>query len=151
MDCSPPHSSLHRIIQARILEWVATSFSRGSSWPRDWTPLLRRLHWQAGSLPLAPPGKPQWNYTNSWIFTYNYNFIFQINYLTPYLNQIQPFSLEAFYPSKWQITHVIWGLNTVQSSWRRLHQSEFKPKNRNAGVIWILTGDLYRDLISVLL
>ena len=27
----------HRILQARILEWVAISFSRGSSWPRDWT------------------------------------------------------------------------------------------------------------------
>ena len=109
-------------------------------------PLLRRLHWQAGSLPLVPPGKPQWNYTTSWIFTYNHNFIFQINYLTPYLNQVQPFSFEAFYFSKWQITHVIWGLNTVQSSWKWLHQSEFKLKNRNPGVICILTGDLYRDL-----
>ena len=29
MDCSPPGSSIHRILQARILEWVATSFSRG--------------------------------------------------------------------------------------------------------------------------
>ena len=34
MDCSPP---VHEISQARILEWVAISFSRGSSWPRDWT------------------------------------------------------------------------------------------------------------------
>ena len=31
MDCSPPGSSVHRILQARILEWVAISFSRGSS------------------------------------------------------------------------------------------------------------------------
>ena len=37
MDCSPPGSSLHGILQARILEWVAISFSRGSSQPRDWT------------------------------------------------------------------------------------------------------------------
>ena len=37
MDCSPPGSSVHRILQARILEWVAISFSRGSSWPRDRT------------------------------------------------------------------------------------------------------------------
>ena len=37
MDCSPPGSSVHRIFQARILEWVSISFSRGSSWPRDWT------------------------------------------------------------------------------------------------------------------
>ena len=37
MDCSPPGSSVHGILQARILEWVAIPFSRGSSWPRDWT------------------------------------------------------------------------------------------------------------------
>ena len=37
MDYSPPGSSVHEISQARILEWVANSFSRGSSQPRDWT------------------------------------------------------------------------------------------------------------------
>ena len=37
MDCSPPGSSVHVILQARILEWVAISFSRGSSPPRDRT------------------------------------------------------------------------------------------------------------------
>ena len=36
MDCRPPGSSLHGILQARILEWVAISFSRESSWYRDW-------------------------------------------------------------------------------------------------------------------
>ena len=36
MDCSPPDSSLCGISQTRILEWVAVSFSRGSSWPRNW-------------------------------------------------------------------------------------------------------------------
>ena len=37
MDCSLPGSSIHWISQARILEWVAISFSRGSSWHRDQT------------------------------------------------------------------------------------------------------------------
>ena len=37
MDCSLPGSSLHGILQARILEWVAISFSRGSSQPMDQT------------------------------------------------------------------------------------------------------------------
>ena len=37
MDCSPPGSSTHGLFQARILEWVAISFSRGSSQPRDQT------------------------------------------------------------------------------------------------------------------
>ena len=35
LDCSPPGASVHGILHARILEWVAISFSRGSSWPRD--------------------------------------------------------------------------------------------------------------------
>ena len=37
IDCSLPGSSMHGIFQARILEWLAVSFSRGSSQPRDWT------------------------------------------------------------------------------------------------------------------
>ena len=37
MDGSLPCFSVHAIFQARVLEWVAISFSRGSSWPRDWT------------------------------------------------------------------------------------------------------------------
>ena len=37
MDCSLPGSSLHGILQARVLEWIAISFSRGSSRPRNWT------------------------------------------------------------------------------------------------------------------
>ena len=83
--CDPPGSSVHGIFQARILEWVAISFSRG------WNPdlphcrqmlyslshqgsfyflqriylrfqgsnpcLLPLLHWQMSPLPLAPPGK----------------------------------------------------------------------------------------------
>ena len=36
-DCSPPGSSVHGILQARILEWIAMHFSRGSSQPRDRT------------------------------------------------------------------------------------------------------------------
>ena len=37
VDCNPPGSSVHGILQARILEWVAMPFSRGSSQPRDRT------------------------------------------------------------------------------------------------------------------
>ena len=54
MNCSLPGSSIHGILQARILEWVAIPFSRGSSRPRDWpgSPAL-----QADSLPSEPPGR----------------------------------------------------------------------------------------------
>ena len=41
MDCSPPGSSVHGIFQARVLEWGAIAFSRGSSWPRDQTRVSR--------------------------------------------------------------------------------------------------------------
>ena len=41
MDCSPPASSVHVILQAKIQEWVAIPFSRGSSWPRDQTQVSR--------------------------------------------------------------------------------------------------------------
>ena len=37
IDCSLPGSSVRVIFQARVLEWVAISFSRGYTWPRDWT------------------------------------------------------------------------------------------------------------------
>ena len=59
VDRSLPGSSVHGILQARILKWVAIYFSRGSSWLRDQTLcILHLLHWQVGSLPLAPLGKP---------------------------------------------------------------------------------------------
>ena len=54
MDCSPPGSSVHEILQARILEWVAMPFSRGSSPPRDQT---RSPALQADSLSSEQPGK----------------------------------------------------------------------------------------------
>ena len=59
MDQSPPGSSVHGILQARILEWVAMPSSRGSSQPRHQAHVsYHLLHWQVGSLSLAPPGKP---------------------------------------------------------------------------------------------
>ena len=59
MDHRRPGSSVHWILQARILEWLAMLSSRVSSWPRDWTCISyivcisRRC-----SLTLVPPGKP---------------------------------------------------------------------------------------------
>ena len=49
MDCCWPGSSVRGISQARILEWVALSFSRGSSWPRDWTCIGRRILYHSAS------------------------------------------------------------------------------------------------------
>ena len=58
MDCSPPVSSVHRILQARILEWVAMLSSRGSSQPRDQTHLLCLLALASRFFTTEPPGKP---------------------------------------------------------------------------------------------
>ena len=55
MDCSLPGSSIHGIFQARILEWVAISLCRGSSWPRDQTPSAAL---RADPLLSEPPEKP---------------------------------------------------------------------------------------------
>ena len=55
MDCSLPGSSVHGIFQARVLEWVAIAFSRGSSRPRDWTQVSCM---QADALLSELPGKP---------------------------------------------------------------------------------------------
>ena len=54
VDCSPPGFSVHGILQARILEWVAMPFSGELN-----AGLLHLPHWQASSLPLTPPGTPR--------------------------------------------------------------------------------------------
>ena len=54
MDCSPRGSSVHGISQAKILEWVAISFSRGSSQPRDGTCVSCIA---GGFFTVEPPGK----------------------------------------------------------------------------------------------
>ena len=56
MDCSLPGSSVHGIFQARILEWIAISFSRRSSRHRDWTQVSRVVgrHFTVLSHPESP-------------------------------------------------------------------------------------------------
>ena len=56
VDCSPPGSSVHGILQARILEWVAISSSKGPSWPRDWTCFPGVSCTAGDSLLLSHPG-----------------------------------------------------------------------------------------------
>ena len=59
MHCSLAVSSVHGILQARILEWVTMPFSKGNFPTQGSNPcLLPLLHRQPDSLPLAPPGKP---------------------------------------------------------------------------------------------
>ena len=65
MDYILPRFSVHRISQARILEWVAISFSRGSSWPREWTHISCM---QADSLSTNHQGSPVSQFRHSVMF-----------------------------------------------------------------------------------
>ena len=56
LDYGPPGSSVHEILQAKILEWIATSSSRGSSQPRDQTHISRIA---SGFSTTEPLGKPR--------------------------------------------------------------------------------------------
>ena len=63
MDCSPPGSSRHEILQARLLEWGAIPSSRGSSQPKDRTHVPCAA---GGFFTAEPPGKPpEWQHTPS--------------------------------------------------------------------------------------
>ena len=62
MDCSPPGSSVHGILQSRILEWVVMPSSRGSSQPRYRTCVSRTV---GRFFSTEPPGKPHDCSTNS--------------------------------------------------------------------------------------
>ena len=57
MDHSPPGSSVHGSLQTRILEWVAIPSSRDLPNPESEPTSLMSPALEAGSLPLAPPGK----------------------------------------------------------------------------------------------
>ena len=60
------------IIQVRILECFSMPSSRGSSWQRNRTYISCFLYWQAGSLPLATPGKPIYIWMCAYIYIYIY-------------------------------------------------------------------------------
>ena len=74
MDCSPPGSSVHGILQARILEWVDMPSSRGSSWPRDQT----RVSCIAGKFFTTElPGKPMYMCMCVCLYIYVYVYIME--------------------------------------------------------------------------
>ena len=60
VNCSPPGSSVHGVLQARIPGVGCQALLQGIFQTQGWNShLLLLLHWQVGSLPLAPPGKPK--------------------------------------------------------------------------------------------
>ena len=73
MDCSPPGSSVHGISQARILEWVTISSSRGASQPRGWTHISCISCIGSRFFTTEPPGKPINALPISSLISYNWN------------------------------------------------------------------------------
>ena len=63
MNCNPPGSSVYRIFQARILEWVVIPFSRGSSWSRDqtWVSCIAGRLFTIWATREAPRQKQRWH------------------------------------------------------------------------------------------
>ena len=103
-DCSPPSSSVHGIFQSRMLEWVAISFSRGFSQPRDQTRIScvscidRQIlyHCITGSqqhyLPIAKPWKqPKCASTEGWIKKMWYTHTHTTAYYLAIKNEIMSF------------------------------------------------------------
>ena len=66
MDCNPPGFSVHGHLQARILEWVAIPFSRGSSWPGN----LGLLHCRQILYHLSHQGSPKGNRNHKCVITF---------------------------------------------------------------------------------
>ena len=97
MDCSLSGSSVHGIFQAKVLVWVAISFSRGSSRPRDWTQVsciagrffyhLSHIHQSSvtGSFPKLTPKNELWLFPFSCFFHFSSHMILKGSFL--------PFSL----------------------------------------------------------
>ena len=87
--CQAP---VHGILQARILEWIVISFSRGSSQPRDQMRLLDLLHWQVDSFPqsfLPTPFFPPYIYKNMVLFLFFSLIIIMDSRIFPPLNVLE--------------------------------------------------------------
>ena len=85
-DSSLPGSSVHRVFQARILEWVANSFSRASSWPNDW------IHDSC-------VGRQVLYYWETWAVPFKYKHLTTGNFPSFSLSPCFPFSVPSLSPS----------------------------------------------------
>ena len=115
VDCSLPGFSVHGILQARILDWVTISFSRGSSQPRDWT--------QVSALPSEPPGKPL-----SYGFSSSHVWMQELDHK------------EGLVTKSWRFSIVV-----LEKTWSPLDCKEIKPVNPKGNQPWIFTGRTHTE------
>ena len=151
MDYTPPGSSVHGILQARILEWVAIPFSRGSSWPRNriWVSCVAGRFFTVWATREA---KGHLNYFSVWAFMNKVVVNIAWRFLCGYNGHDWVTSLELFtfmhWRRKWQPTPVFlpgesqgWepgglpsiGSHRVGHSWRDLAAATL-PLGRYQGV-----------------
>ena len=133
--------TVHGILQARTLEWVAFPFSRGSSQPRDWTQIS---HIGADSLPAEPQGKPKNTVVGSlsllqWIFLAQESnwgllhckwILYQLNY-----HQGSPLLAFFFFGNIYLLgcTGLSWVTWDLRSSWQHVKSSHL---NRDVTLYW---------------
>ena len=104
MDCGPPGSSVHGISQARMVEWVAIFFSRGSSRPRDQT---QGFCIAGGFFTAEPPGK-HLLLLSTVIFRFIYVVYGWSSCVYPYICYVYPFSITGYISSvfySWSVFH----------------------------------------------
>ena len=146
MDSSLPSSSVHRISQAQILEWVAVPSSRGSSWPWDWTcdSYIAGIFFTA-----EPPGKPPANMTDGQSFEAHYCISIQSS-----TSKVNTTSL--FCQSSWALASrlhysgnaTLYALLLLMSSHRALSYSEtHAPRHNLKSTKSWNTGTLSRILV----
>ena len=139
MDCSPPGFSVHRILQSRILEWVAVPFSKGSSYPRVklWSPAL-----QADSLPSKPPGN------TNYIFCFLKNLLWRLGieimhhlFFSPRVNRWHNCKClrHRGYGHLGFSLHLEWSQvvkeNTLELSWQMARKSKENEKPRRSHIL----------------
>ena len=131
MDCSPPDSSVHEILQARILECPVLLqeifLTQGLN-----SCLLGLLHWQAGCLPLAPTGKPIY-------FMHSVNSVYRSIPISQLIPHLPGLSLECIFRASIGGGKCHLGLVASIPTWNRPPSLSIpRPLSRRCEVQWHL-------------
>ena len=138
MDCNPPGFSVYGILQARILDWVAIPFSRGSSWPREMTLAGRLYHLSHQE---SPEDKIQIQLNADWVGVRAGDKLAELTLLVPELLRGHPnsvthqgtISLSCLAESGQDITLMSgrkWSQRGVTYSWLGGHGDQLGPPSR---------------------
>ena len=120
MDCNLPDSSVHGILQARILEWVDISYSRGSSWPRNQihvSSIVGRLFIIWATNWFLVKDKP-WRLNNVWISSENISsFKCEFTFLGRGGLNLRSLGPVVYIPNDYKWLE-IWGFSPLSERWR---------------------------------